>query len=145
MVSLIAEGADVSRVAEATTHAWQLAFAKARNDAGFKEAVWLLAQLGVAGRSAHPVKVLRAVGLDLGGSGSVVEMAMALSAAMDRRAKGSRERSDFGELACRALIGSVTEHMQWQMADGKEGMDVRVEVRRFGREFEQLFGGFSRG
>src|SRR2546422_3669561 len=37
VVGLVAEGAEVSRVAEATTHAWQLAFDKVRNDAGFRK------------------------------------------------------------------------------------------------------------
>ena len=40
---------------------------------------------------------------------------MALSAAMDRRIEGSRQRSDFGELAQRALVGAVTEHLQRRM------------------------------
>ena len=34
VIGLVAEGAEISCVAEATTHAWQLASDKVRNDAG---------------------------------------------------------------------------------------------------------------
>src|SRR5688572_928400 len=95
-IGLVAEGGEISRVAEATTAAWQLAFDKVRNDAGFREAVWLVTQLGVAGRSGDPGQ-LRMAGLDVIGAASVVEVAMALSGAMERRIAGSRQRSDFGE------------------------------------------------
>jgi hypothetical protein len=49
VIGLIAEGAEASRIAEATAHAWGLAFDTVKNDAGFREAVWLLTQLGVCG------------------------------------------------------------------------------------------------
>src|SRR2546426_8769980 len=104
VVSLVAEGAEVSRVAEATTHAWQLAFDKVRNDAGFREAVFLLTQLGVAGKSKDPAGQLSSAGLEVGGAGAVVEVAMALGGAMERRIQSARQRSDFGEMAQRALL-----------------------------------------
>src|ERR1035437_6204737 len=85
VIGLVAERAEVSRVAEATTDAWQLAFDKVRNDAGFREAVWLVTQLGVAGRSKDPAGQLGAAGLDVAGAGSVVGGAMGLSGAVGRR------------------------------------------------------------
>src|SRR5437879_2512636 len=46
-----AEGAEISRVAEARHHAWKLAFDRGCNDEGLREAVFLLTPLGVAGKS----------------------------------------------------------------------------------------------
>src|SRR5438477_12408976 len=85
VVGLVAEGAEVSRVAEATTHAWQPAFDKVRNDAGFREAVFLVAQLGVAGKSKDPAEPLGAAGPLVGGASSVVEVARPPSDAMERQ------------------------------------------------------------
>src|SRR5438105_1881488 len=132
VIGLVAEGAEVSRVAEATTHAWQLAFDKVRNDAGFREAVFLLTQLGVAGKSGDPAGRLGAAGLEVGGAGSVVEVAMALSEAMERRIQGARQRSDFGELAQRALVAAVTEHLQREMPTLIEPSvdDIRAAVKK---------------
>src|SRR5205823_8033837 len=115
VIGLVAEGAEASRVAEATTDAWQLAFNKIRDDAGFREAVWLLSQLGVAGKSADPGGKLSSAGLEVGQAASVVEVAMALNDAMERRIENARQRSDFGELAQRALVSAVTEHLQREM------------------------------
>jgi hypothetical protein len=136
VVGLVADGAEASRVAEATTHAWQLAFDKVRNDAGFREAVFLLTQLGVAGKSKNSTESLAAAGLELGGASSVVEVAMALSDAMERRIQGAHQRSDFGELAQRALLGSVTEQLQREMPTLIESSadDIRSAVKKCGKD-----------
>jgi hypothetical protein len=136
VIGLIAEGAEISRVAEATTHAWQLAFDKVRDDAGFREAVWLLTQLGVAGKSRDPTGQLGSAGLDVAGAGSVVEVAMALSGAMESRIEGTRQRSDFGELAQRALVAAVTEYLQREMPTLIESSvdDIRAAVKKCGKE-----------
>src|ERR1035441_4296517 len=85
VIGLIAEGADASRVAEAVTHAWEHAFNTVRNDAGFREAVYLLMQIGAAGKSRDPTGHLSSVGVEVSNKDSIVEVAMALSAAMERR------------------------------------------------------------
>jgi hypothetical protein len=79
------------------------------------------------------------------GAGSVVEVALVLSEAMDRKLEADRQRSDFGELAQRALVAAVTEHLQKEMPPllepGKE--DVARGVRLCGKEKE--FGALSKG
>src|ERR1017187_4106097 len=85
VVEMIMGGADASRIAEAVTHAWDRAFNTLRNDAGFREAVYLLMQIGVAGKSRDPTGHLSLVGVEVSGAESVVEVAMALSDAMERR------------------------------------------------------------
>jgi len=147
VIGLVAEGAEISRVAEATTHAWQLAFDKVRNDAGFREAVFLLTQLGVAGKSKDPAGQLSAAGLEVGGATSVVDVAIALNEAMERRIGAERQRSDFGELAQRALVSAVTEHLQNDIAPSlidSGADDVRAAVKKCGKEkgFAELSKGF---
>jgi hypothetical protein len=72
-------------------------------------------------------------------------MAMALSEAMERRIEGSRQRSDFGELAQRALVATVTEHFQREMLplvpSGTD--DIGAAVRQCGKD--EVFGELSRG
>lgn len=85
VIGLIVGGVDAARVAEAVTHAWEQAFNTVRDDVGFREAVYLLMQVGAAGRSRDPAGHLSSVGVEVSGAGSVVEVAMALSAAMERR------------------------------------------------------------
>lgn len=144
VIGLITEGADASRVAEAVTHAWEHALGTVQNDAGFREAVYLLMQFGVAGKSHDPTGHLSSVGVEVSGAASVVEVAMALSAAMERRLEGSRQRSDFGELAQRALIAAVTDHLQKQLPTllASTADDVGGAVRKCGRE--KAFGELSR-
>jgi len=144
VIGLIAEGVEAARVAEAVTHAWEQAFNTVRNDAGFREAVYLLMQIGVAGKSRDPTGHLSSVGVEVSGAGSVVEVAMAISAAMEQRLEGSRQRSDFGELAQRALVGAVTEQLQRRMPTLLESTadDVGGAVKKCGRD--KAFGELSR-
>ncbi len=144
VIGLIAESAAVGRVAEATTHAWEAAFNQIRDDGGFREAVWLLMQFGVAGKTPNPAGHLDSIGLDVGGAASVVEVAMALSAALDRKIEASRQRSDFGELAQRSLVAAVTEHLQKAMPTLLESTaeDIGGAVRKCGGE--KGFGELSR-
>jgi hypothetical protein len=144
VIGLIAEGVEAGRVAEAVTHAWEHAFNAVRDDVGFREAVYLLMQIGVAGKSRDPTEHLSSVGVEVAGAGSVVEVAMGLSTAMERRIEGTRQRSDFGELAQRALVGAVTEHLQRKMPTLLESTaaDVSGAVRKCGRD--KAFGELSR-
>lgn len=145
VIGLIAEGVEAARVAEAVTHAWEQAFNTVRNDAGFREAVYLLMQIGAAGKSRDPTEHLSSVGVEVAGAGSVVEVAMALSEAMERRLEGSRQRSDFGELAQRALVSAVTGQLQESLGPRlieSTADEVGGAVKKCGRE--KAFGKLSR-
>ncbi len=115
VVGLVTEGADVGKVAESTLYASNLAFKTVQNDFAFREAVWMLTQLGVAGEKGNPARHLSAVGIDIEHAESVVDVAMSLANELDRRVDAQRTRSDFGEMAQRALISAVTEHLQEKM------------------------------
>jgi hypothetical protein len=144
VVGLITEGAEVSKVAESTVHASELAFNKVHDDFGFREAVWLMTQFGVAGSKENPAQHLDSLGIEVSGASSVVEVALAVAKELDRRVDASRRRSDFGEMAQRALISSVTEHLQ-EKAQGQlpsMGADVKAALGKLGKKKE--FGQFSR-
>lgn len=112
VIGLIAEGASAARIAEATANAWRLAFKHVQNDAGFREAIWLITQMGVAGANKNPLGYLSSIGLEVEKSESVLEVAMALSSAMEQKSDPYGRRSAFGELAERALISVVTDNLQ---------------------------------
>lgn len=144
VIGLIAEQADAPQVAEAVTHAWEHAFNTVRDDVGFREAVWLLSQIGVAGKSKNPAEHLNAAGVDVGGAKSAVELAMGLSEAMQARLQATRRRSDFGELAERALVGAVTSQLQKENLPllGSASEDVQGALKKCGRD--KGFGELSR-
>jgi hypothetical protein len=144
VIELIAEQADASKVAEAVTHAWEHAFNTVRDDVGFREAIWLLSQIGMAGKSANPAEHLNAAGIGVAGAKSVVEVAMGLSEAMENRLQTAHKRSDFGDLAQRALIGAVTAQIQKNNLPllGSASEDVQGALQNCGRE--KGFGELSR-
>jgi len=85
--------------------------------------------------------------LEVGGATSVVDVAIALNEAMERRIGAERQRSDFGELAQRALVSAVTEHLQNDIAPSlidSGADDVRAAVKKCGKEkgFAELSKGF---
>lgn len=112
VVQLIADGADVGKVAEATLKAAEKAFATVEKDAGFREAVNLLVELGLAGGKPDPAAHLAAAGIAIPESTSVVEVALAVGEALDQRVKATRNGQTFGELASKALVSAITSHLQ---------------------------------
>jgi hypothetical protein len=115
-----------------------------QGDVGFREAIWFMTQLGVAGAQSRPVGFLNSVGLEIGKCESVVEVAMALASAMDQRIDASGKRSDFGELAERSLIAVVTENLQERMPTllPSSAHDIGDAVKKLGGEKE--FGRLAR-
>lgn len=69
---------------------------------------------------------------------------MGLSEAMENRLQAARRRSDFGELAQRALVGAVTAQLQKDSLPllGAASDDVHGALQKCGRE--KGFGELSR-
>lgn len=65
VVELVAAGADVSQVANATIRAADSAFSFINNDSGANQAVGLMTQLGLAAGEKNPLKHLRSQGIDI--------------------------------------------------------------------------------
>src|SRR5688572_12037887 len=82
VVRPIAEGADVAKVAERTLWAAEKALGTTQNDKGFREAVHLMVQLALAGKTNDAAAHLAGIGVELGDGFSAADLATAVSAAM---------------------------------------------------------------
>lgn len=111
VIALIASGADVSEIADATMGAADKAFEAIQNDPEFRDTVEMMTHLAIAARKDDPGGYLASVGLRLTNQTSLAEVAVALNRALERKAEISGNRSDFGELAHGALVGAVVEHL----------------------------------
>jgi hypothetical protein len=110
VVELLVKGVDVSQVADTTLWAAQKALATVVNDVGFREAMYLAAQLALAVRSKDAATHLAGVGVELGDGYSGVDVIAALSAALDRKMAGQGQRSDWGEIARETLVSAVCDY-----------------------------------
>ncbi len=111
VVELIAGGADISQVAEATIKAAEKAFSFVADDAGYNHAVWLLAQIGLAGHAKAPIDHLRQAGVDIPDNTSLPGIISALSDALETGSRNGK-LSDLGELAHRALVDAVITRLE---------------------------------
>ena len=144
VVRLIADGADVAKVADATLEAAQRALSAAQNDPGFREAVHLMVQLALAGTTKDAAAHLAAAGVELADGGSVADLAAGLAEALDRRMEGKGQRSDWGEMAKGALVATVSEFLTAQgmpLFDAKRE-DLTAQLGPLHREKE--FSAFGR-
>ncbi len=108
VVELVAVGADVSQVANATIRAADSAFSFVNNDSGANQAVGLMTQLGLAAEEKNPLKHLRSQGSDIPDNTSLPGVAAAITQAVEmlrkllegeikKRAKEMREANARGE------------------------------------------------
>ena len=77
VVELVAAGADVPQVANATINAAESTFSFVNNDSGYNQAVWLMTQLGLAAGQEKPLDYLRSHGIDIPDNTSLPGAAMA--------------------------------------------------------------------
>jgi hypothetical protein len=152
VVGLIAAGADVSQVADATLKAAEDAFeyVNINEDEGFNQAAWIMVQLGVAAKADDPIQHLKDQGIDLAGQTSMVGIQAAISDAMDNHLDKHGGQSDLGEIAQRALIEAVSERIKPRL-DGRlfdvTPNDVKGILSEFRKqkEFSQLSKQFFSG
>jgi len=148
---IISEGADPAQVADATLKAAELAMAWVQNDAGFREAIWLLTQLGVAGTKDHPLTHLGQYGLVRPEANSVVDVVADLCNSFEQAMAESRERSDFGEVSRRALAGAVTGYLNERLGGMFEPSSQEIEsamkdIRKpkvFAQVYQSYVGGLT--
>jgi len=112
VVELIAAGADASQIAQATINAAERAFSFVRDDCGYHHAVWLLTQLGLAGKAPNPREYLREQGIEIPKNTSLPGIVAAISSAFDNGRYQKGRHSDLGELAHRALVDAVIARME---------------------------------
>ena len=107
VVQLISGGADVNDVAAATSAAAEGQMADASNDAAVKHSVWLLTQIPVAARQENFTSELRKLGLRVSDRPTLLEIAAAMTDAVDRHVGKSGGRTDLGEMAQLSAVESL--------------------------------------
>lgn len=124
---MLSDGADAGQVADATLKAAELAMAWVQSDAGFREAIWMLTQLGVSGTKTHPLAHLAQYGLVRPEASSVVDVVADLCNSFEQAMTESRERSDFGEVSRRALASSLTGYLNERLGGLFEPSRQQIE------------------
>lgn len=144
VVQLIADGADVAQIADATLQAADKALARMANDAGFHETVWLLTQLGIAAKTGNPAAHLEAVGLKLSPHTSIAEVATAVRAALDQQMSRAARNSDASPIARDALVSAITTHLNTKLGGLFEASsaDVHSALGELGKQ--KAFGELTR-
>lgn len=146
VVGLVAGGADVPQVADATLRTAEDAFGyvNVNEDSGLNQAAWILVQFGVAAKKDDPVRYLRTKGIEIPKNTTLPGLIAAVSEAMDNHLDEHGGRSDLGEIAQRALVRAVTERMQSKVNRlfGTGSEDIKEALTEFRKDKE--FGSLSR-
>ena len=146
VVELVAGGADVPQVANATIKAAESAFSFVGNDCGYNQAVWLMTQLGLAAGQDNPLEYLRAKGVGIPDNTSLPGVVVALTEALDNHSAFNGGHSDLGELAQRALVDAVISRMEPKLRQqslfNMQAEDTRQALAEFRKPNE--FGKLSR-
>jgi hypothetical protein len=153
VVSLVANGANEAQVADAVMVAAGKTFARVRDDAGFREAMRLILQLALAGSRPNPAAELESAGLAISENTSLVDVVMSIGDEFDKRVDATNGRSDFAEVAQRALVGSVTDLLKENLPSLFEPSrdDVSAAFKKlkqpgnFGKFFQSFVGGLTNG
>ncbi len=115
VVRLITDGAEVVTIADVTINAADKAFARMATDVGFKKAVWLLTQLGVAAKHSDPSMHLQKIGLTLSAHTSIAEVASCIKRAFDQQMSRVKSDSDISSIASNALVSAITTHLNTRL------------------------------
>ena len=117
VVQLISGGADVQDIAAATSAAAENQMVDASNDPAVKHAVWLLTQIPAAARKEDFASELRKLGLRISDRPTLIEVAAAMTDAVDRYVGKTGGRTDLGEMAQLSAVES-SERRCWPRATG---------------------------
>jgi hypothetical protein len=144
VVQLIASGADVQDVAAATSAAAEQQMADASNDPAVQHAVWLLAQIPTAARKENFAAQLRTLGVLVGDRPTLLEIATAMSAAVDRCVSSLGGRTDLGEMAQHSAVESLTAVAGRELSDLFGTPPEKVQVALGGLGTVQQFAVLAR-
>lgn len=108
VVQHVAEGADVEVVASAAAEAAERDLTRASRDPAFLQAFWLLTQIPLAARGPELAADLGRLDVHVSEAPTLMELAAAISAAVDRHARATGGRTDLGEMAQMAAVESLT-------------------------------------
>jgi hypothetical protein len=99
VVGLIANGADVERIAAASADAAEHGLERASQDEGLAHAFWLLTQIPQAARQSNFSERLWELGLTVSSKPTLLEIVAAFTRAVDGHLREKGKRSDLGEMA----------------------------------------------
>ncbi len=144
VVELIAAGADVSQIANATITAAEKAFSFVMDDVGYTEAVWLMTQMAIAAKKPDIHQHLAQAGIHLPSDPSLIDVTTAITEALDRRVEGNGQRSDLGGIANRAIVGAVNDVLAPKLHSlfSSDSDTMRAALADLGKP--KKFGEFSR-
>ena len=144
VVSLLGNGASAEDVAQASAIAVEKELRAAANDGLFVECIRLLAMIPLAARSEDFARAMRDVGIPVGDNPGLMEILSAMGKRLDRFALEHGHRSDFGELARRSLLSTLTAQISDQLPGlfGATPSDVQTAARRLSNSNE--FSHFAR-
>lgn len=144
VVSLIGAGAAIDEVAAAAGRAAERQLENAHRDPVYREAVELLFRIPLAAKQPDFARSLRDIGLPVGDAPDLTDIAFAAGDRLDRVAQETRKDGDFGEIARRALISSLTSRLGAELPGLLEATaeDVALAARRFASP--RVFTGLAR-
>src|SRR5215471_15981710 len=99
VVSLIAGGADIERIAAASADAAEHGLEQASQDEGLAQAFWLLTQIPQAARQSNFSERLWELGLSVSSKPTLLEIVAAFTRAVDDHVREHGRRTDLGEIA----------------------------------------------
>ena len=148
---MVANGANEAAIADAVMVAAGKTLARVRDDAGFREAMRLIMQLALAGSRSNPAAELEAAGLSISENTSLVDVVLSIGDEFDKRVDAANGRSDFAEVAQRALVGTVTDLLKENLPSLFEPSrnDVTAAFKQlkqpgnFGKFFQNFVGGLT--
>jgi hypothetical protein len=108
VVQLLSGGADARDIAAVTSAAAEQQMTNASNDPAVKHSVWLLTQIPTAARKDDFAFELRKLGLRLGDQPSLLEIASAMTGAVDHYVSKTGGRTDLGEMAQLSAVESLS-------------------------------------
>jgi hypothetical protein len=147
VVALVAGGAHAAQVANAVMRAAERGLRLSADHRGLVEAFWLLTQLPAAARKGDFAAGLRERGLRVPDAPGVVELAAAVSEAVDARQPNNAGRTDLGELAqaaaAEAIVHAVADRVGGLFAATAEDVSQCFaglgSVKQFGAFARQFY------
>src|ERR1700730_3133336 len=134
VVSLIAGGPDVERIAAARPDAAEHGLERASQDEGLAHAFWLLTQIPQAAQQPNFSERLWELGLNVSSKPTLLDIVAAFTRAVDGHVSEGGKRSDLGEMAQHAASETLASLVGWELPTlfGPTAIDVQQALAKLG-------------
>jgi hypothetical protein len=132
VVALLDDNADLNAIAAASAEAAEYDLSSAAADHGLTHAFWLLTQLPIAAGEPNFSECLRRIGIEARDQPSLLDLAGALSRAIDRHLAKRGGYTDIAEMAQNAAVESLTAIVGQDLPGlfGSSPDDLQAALRR---------------